>query len=79
MDTLFDPTPYEEDPRVEAMGEQPPLTAQDWLQIADQMHDIGNHDAMEHALGKHERARRIEGTSEFVGGVSLFDSVDFKG
>lgn len=77
MDTLFDPTPYEE-PRVEAMGEQPPLTAQDWLTIADQMHDIGNDAAMEHALGKHERARRIEGSSEFLGGLSLFDAVQYR-
>lgn len=77
-DTLFDPTPYEtpDHERVEMMGEHPPLTAQDWLNIADEMHDVGNYAAMQHALGKHERARRVEGTSEFIGGLSLFDVIE---
>ena len=71
---LFDGIDYEE-PRVEGLGERPALTAQDWLSIADQMHDEGNDLAREHALTKHDIARHFEGTTEFVGGTALFGSM----
>ena len=49
---LFDDSPYL---REEAMGERPAMSAQEWLEIADQMHDEGNWDAMDFAYGKYER------------------------
>ncbi len=69
---LFQPLDYQDELTAELMGERPPLTAQDWLDIADQMHDDQNYEAMQHALEKHEKAKRYEGTTEFLGGVSVW-------
>lgn len=70
MEGLFDPSPYEIP--VEMMGERPPMTAQEWLEIADEMHQTGQDNAAEEALRKHEAARQREGTTQFLGGLSLF-------
>lgn len=56
---LFDPTEYT-DIRVESLGEQPAMTAQEWLEIADQMHDEANWPAMDHAVYKYDQARLFD-------------------
>ena len=71
MDRLFDPAPYDNLP-VEAMGERPAMTAQEWLTVADELQDTGNQPAIDEALRKFERAKQIEGTTEFIGGIALF-------
>ena len=67
---LFDATPYEIPfyERVDNMGERPPMGRDDWIAVADQMHDEQNWDAMEEALRKAERAERFPQT---LGQLSL--------
>ena len=64
---LFDGDHYD-DLRVEAMGERPSMTAEEWMQVADQMHDERNWEAMDEALRKHDRA--VE-RGQVLGQISL--------
>lgn len=55
---LFDGLEYEI-PK-ESMGELPPLTPEQWLDIADQMHDEKNWDAMDFCWEKAEKAKLFQ-------------------
>ncbi len=67
MEVLFDPSPYEVP--MEMLGERPPMSAEEWLVIADQMHDERNYDAMEEACRKAERAKKH---GQSIGHIALF-------